>query len=50
MDYKCTPYGQAHGVFTPYVTGLDLVAYAGKGGLEFIQSQAVHWRNFQKTQ
>jgi hypothetical protein len=50
MDYKCTPYGQDHGIFTPYVTGLDLVAYAGKGGLELIQSQAVNWRNFQKPQ
>jgi hypothetical protein len=44
MDYISRPYAQDHGAFTPYVTGLDLIAYEGKGGLEFIESKAVYWR------
>lgn len=44
MDYGCRPYAQDHGLFTPYVTGLDLVAYEGRGGSAFIESKAVNWR------
>lgn len=49
MDYKCMPYSQDHRMFTPYVTALDLIAYEGKRGIEFIKSQAVNWRNFKKS-
>ena len=46
MDYKRLPYPQMNGQFTPYVTALDLLANCGKDGVEFIQSDAVHWREF----
>jgi hypothetical protein len=46
MRYTCTPYPQLHGDFTPYVSGLDLVANCGSEGIRFIQSAAVEWREF----
>lgn len=46
MDYRKKPYPQAHGAFTPYVTGLDLVAHCGPEGLNSICSQSKPWRQF----
>ncbi len=46
MEYRCIPYLQLHGDFTPYVTGLDLVANCGRDGARFIQSGAVDWKEF----
>ncbi|WP_201772364.1 WbqC family protein [Hoeflea sp. BAL378] len=46
MDYQRTPYPQSHGAFTPYVTGLDLVAHCGRGGLSNIASQTLNWKDF----
>jgi hypothetical protein len=46
MDYQRLPYPQMNGEFTPYVTALDLVANCGKAGVEFIQSEAISWREF----
>ncbi|NWB90771.1 WbqC family protein [Pseudomonas agarici] len=46
MAYNCTPYPQAHGDFTPYVSALDLVANCGKLGLESIKSATTDWRSF----
>ena len=46
MDYQRLPYPQMYGEFTPYVTALDLVANCGKDGVEFIQSEAINWREF----
>jgi hypothetical protein len=46
MDYRCTPYPQLHGPFTPYVSSLDLIANCGKQGAAFIASQATDWRKF----
>lgn len=46
MNYNCVPYPQLHGDFTPYVTGLDLVANCGRRGREFIQSEAINWKEF----
>lgn len=46
MDYRCHPYRQGHGPFTPYVSGLDLVAYCGRAGLRNIDSQTLPWREF----
>lgn len=46
MQYLCTPYSQLHGEFTPYVTGLDLIANCGRAGIEYICSDTVYWRNF----
>lgn len=41
MDYQKIPYAQGHGAFTPYVTGLDLVAWRGRAGRELIVSGTV---------
>jgi hypothetical protein len=46
MQYECAFYPQIHGAFTPYVSGLDLVANCGKDGLSVIRSQTVHRREF----
>lgn len=44
MNYQCTPYPQLHGVFTPYVSALDLVANCGRDGAKYICSGAIHWK------
>jgi len=46
MDYQRVPYPQQHGAFTPYVTGLDLVANCGTQGASVITSPAMAWRQF----
>jgi WbqC-like protein family len=46
MQYEKTPYPQQHGVFTPYVSALDLVANCGKQGVSSIRSSTCNWRNF----
>ncbi|MDO9416273.1 WbqC family protein [Pararhizobium sp.] len=46
MRYACTPYPQLNGVFTPYVTSLDLIANCGAGGATFFQSGTVGWKEF----
>jgi hypothetical protein len=45
-DYRLTPYPQSHGPFTPYVSGLDLVANCGRTGVDYICSGTVPWRKF----
>ena len=44
MQYRCSRYPQLYGDFTPFVSGLDLVANCGKDGVRFIGSKAVDWR------
>jgi len=46
MKYNCKPYPQLHGDFTPYLTGLDLVANCGREGRNVIQSETINWRDF----
>jgi len=46
MDYQRLPYPQSHGDFTPYVSGLDLVAHCGREGERYIVSNTVPWREF----
>jgi hypothetical protein len=46
MNYRCIPYPQLHGLFTPYVSSLDLIANCGKQGISVITSQALDWRQF----
>lgn len=46
MRYARVPYPQLHGAFTPYVSGLDLVANCGRVGARYIQSPSVPWREF----
>lgn len=45
MQYKCYPYPQKYGEFTPYVSGLDLIANCGKDGIHYICSKTTDWRN-----
>lgn len=46
MNYEKNPYLQSHGIFTPYVSGLDLVAHMGKSGIKLIKSESLYWREF----
>ncbi len=46
LDYQKTPYPQLHGDFTPFVSGLDLVANCGRGGVKYIHSPAVDWKEY----
>ena len=46
MKYKMLPYSQLHAEFTPYVTGLDLVANCGKDGARFVCSESINWKEF----
>ena len=46
MRYQMWPYPQLHGDFTPYVTGLDLVANCGRDGAQVICSGSINWRQF----
>lgn len=44
MKYKLIKYNQRWGDFTPYVTGLDLVANCGASGIDMISSVSINWR------
>lgn len=46
IDYRCTPYRQLFGEFTPYVSVLDLIANTGKDGINYINSKTQYWRDF----
>lgn len=46
MQYAHPPYPQGWGKFTPYVTGLDLVANVGREGREHISSRSIPWQQF----
>lgn len=46
LDYQLRPYPQLHGTFTPFVSGLDLVANVGRAGRSLIASGTVSWREF----
>ncbi len=46
MHYRCLPYPQLHGPFTPYVSSLDLIANCGAAGSQYIQPRTVPWRDF----
>jgi len=46
MDYRKASYPQPHGTFTPYVTGLDLIACCGQQGIDYLGSKSRHWRSF----
>jgi hypothetical protein len=45
MEYRGCKYPQLHGEFTPYVSGLDLIANCGKEGLRYICSHTTDWRS-----
>ena len=46
MNYRKLAYPQSHGPFTPFVSGLDLVAHCGRDGLKYICSETLPWKNF----
>ena len=46
LDYEQRAYPQLHGEFTPYVSGLDLVANCGRAGREVIASGPIYWKDF----
>ena len=46
MRYRQQAYPQLHGDFTPYVSGLDLVANCGREGRRYICSDTVPWEKF----
>jgi hypothetical protein len=46
MDYAPRPWPQAHGDFTPYVTGLDLLAAAGPSAASHLCPASIDWRAF----
>ncbi len=46
MNYRKLKYPQLHGDFTPFVTGLDLVANCGKDGIRYISSDSIDWKEF----
>jgi hypothetical protein len=45
-SYSFTPYPQPHGVFTPYVSMLDLIAAAGRNSGSYLRQDSIHWREF----
>jgi hypothetical protein len=45
MDYDFTPWPQLHGIFTPYVTALDVLANLGPDSASILQSNTIHWSN-----
>lgn len=47
MNYKKLEYPQQHGLFTPFVSILDLVANCGKAGHQYICSGSQNWRHLQ---
>lgn len=46
MEYRKTPYPQAFGDFTPFVSILDLIANCGKEGQSYINSPSKYWRDY----
>lgn len=44
MNYRKVSYPQLHGDFTPYVSGLDLVANCGRDGAKYICSDTISWK------
>jgi hypothetical protein len=46
IQYGLSHYKQMHGLFTPYVTALDLIANCGKDGRNYIVGDVIAWRNF----
>lgn len=46
MNYRCSPYQQLHGEFTPYVSALDLVANCGVKGEKLIRPTTINWKEF----
>ncbi|RUL76750.1 WbqC family protein [Dyella choica] len=46
MNYQKIPYPQSGNEFTPFVSGLDLIANCGRNGAKHICSGTVSWKEF----
>jgi hypothetical protein len=46
VGYSRTPWPQAHGPFTPYVTVLDLLAHSGRDNAQYFHPTTIGWRDF----
>lgn len=46
MQYRCLPYPQLHGEFSPYVSTLDLIANCGRRGIDYFCSESIYWKDF----
>lgn len=46
MRYSPRPWPQNHGEFTPYVTGLDLLAATGTSAVDHLCPASLDWRSF----
>jgi hypothetical protein len=46
MQYERAEYPQLHGPFTASVTALDCIANCGRGGVDYIRSRSVYWKEF----
>jgi hypothetical protein len=44
MNYRIAPYAQVYGVFTPFVSSLDLIAHCGREGSAFMTSGTLNWK------
>lgn len=49
MNYAPRPWSQTHGDFTPFVTGLDLLAAAGPTAGSHLCPASVDWREFRSS-
>lgn len=49
MDYAPLPWPQSHGDFSPYVTGLDLLAAAGPCSFDHLRPACQDWRTFRRA-
>jgi hypothetical protein len=48
MKYEIEPYPQ-FGIFTPYISILDLIAHRGKESIHHLQSATIYWKEFLKN-
>jgi hypothetical protein len=46
MAYSQTPWPRGGRSFSPFVTILDLIAYAGRAGSQYLVPKTVPWRQF----
>jgi hypothetical protein len=45
LDYNILPYKQLYGVFTPYVSIIDLISHNGPSSINFLKSRTLKWRD-----
>ncbi|MEZ5756516.1 MAG: WbqC family protein, partial [Paracoccaceae bacterium] len=48
MDYNPLPWTQSHGDFSPYVTGLDLLAAEGTSAHRHLRPACIDWQEFKR--